>query len=183
MDDDAGRLGAGRDARVVAGIGGDCVADEQYVLEALLRRFDGDFCPAGSRRGRRLGQHAGRLARRQVVLLLLLQVVLLELVQMAVGAAAAREDLQSLVPSVMRRRLGHVLGDARQTDITSAADVHFRRSVDVGLRHCVSTGDKQFRSLLFLFRHEGESDSQTTTHQYTGRLMNYSPPVLVLSMQ
>lgn len=146
MDDDAGRLGPGRDARVVAGVGGDRVADEQNVLESLLARFDRDFGPSGAGRGRRLGEQAERLARLLVVLLVrLLQMVLLQPVQMLLRAAAARVDLHALVPSEVRRRLRHILGDARQTDVASAADVHFRRSVDVRLRHYA--GEKRIRAI------------------------------------
>ena len=108
MDDDADRFGSGRNASVVAGIEHGGVAYVEQVVHAVRRRFDRHF-PVGMRRRRRL-----RRCRRLVVTLV-------------------AEDVRTFEPGEVCRRFGHFLGLARQPDVASAADVHFRTALDDGL--------------------------------------------------
>lgn len=94
MDDDAGWLGAGWNAGVVAGISGNGIAYEEQILQPLLTRFNRNF-PSRQRR------HDGRFTKETrlllvvvlVLLLLLLLLLAMSLEQLMAIVAAGAEDL------------------------------------------------------------------------------------------
>jgi hypothetical protein len=95
MDDDAGWLGAGWNAGVVAGISGNGIAYEEQILQPLLTRFNRNF-PSRQRR------HDGRFTKETrlllvvvlvLLLLLLLLLLAMSLEQLMAIVAAGAEDL------------------------------------------------------------------------------------------
>lgn len=92
MDDDAGWLGAGWNAGVVARISGNSITYEEQILQSVLTRFNRDF-PSRQRR------HDGRFTKETRLLLIVVLVLLLLLLldmsleQLMAIVATGTEDL------------------------------------------------------------------------------------------